>query len=168
MTEAESQQLVELMYKVRLPAPRPVFEAWCQVFGTIPVEVVVMRAGGNGPEVFLLHRADKFFTGWHLPGCVHLPSESVTTTLERVLETEVEMPVTKPEFFDWFERLGGSHYGQSPRGHELSLVYLVKLSGDVKEGAAAKFFPLTAIPKDLITNQDPIIKKLLEKYGPKS
>jgi hypothetical protein len=165
LTEAEVRQLVDLMNKVTFPAPLPVFEAWCRVFGAACAELAVVRQGELGPELFLVYREDKFFKGWHIPGCIHMPHQEFGLTLKRVLDNEIKMDTEIPIFFDWFERPYGHQNGHSARGHEFSFVYTAYLKGESRENENEKFFPFHKLPGDIMHHQIPIVDKLAKYFS---
>ncbi|MEK7116782.1 MAG: NUDIX domain-containing protein [Patescibacteria group bacterium] len=167
LTSQEEKELVRLINKLSFPTPLPVFEAWCQVFGTVCAEVIVIKNKDKNPEIFLTYRKDKFFKGWHIPGRVCIPTEKIGNTIERVCKEEIKMPITKESFFDWFERPFGKNIGESPRGHEFSFVFTAELKGKKRENQIEKFFPLNKLPKNLLPLQIPIIKKLSYFYKQK-
>ncbi len=164
LTNQEQKDLIKLMNKISFPTPLPVFEIWCKVFGTVCAEIVVLKNGDQEPEIFLTYRKDKFFDGWHIPGCVHLPTERIENTINRVLKKEIQIPPNKAIFFDWFERTSGKNKEQSSRGHEFSLVFIIKSRQKIEENDIAKFFPLRKLPKNIMHHQLPIIKKLKKTF----
>lgn len=162
LTEEEQFELVRLMHKLKFPVPLPVFEAWCKTFGIVCAEVAVFRDIGNGPEILLIYRKDKFFDGWHIPGCVHLPLECIQDTLRRVLEKEIMVEVDKPIFYKWFERLQGDGDGQSKRGYELSLVFTTNILGEFRENENEKFFPISNLPSNIVKGHIPIVEHFIK------
>ena len=164
LSKKEQKTLVKLMKKMSFPVPLEVFEAWCRVFGTVCAEAVVVRKNKGQNEIFLTYRKDKFFKGWHIPGCTHLPIEKIEDTLKRVMKKEIGILFYKASQLGWFERVFGRSRGQSQRGHEFSIVFVVRTSQKVKEDNVAKFFPLKKLPKNIMHHQLPIIKKLKEFF----
>lgn len=164
LSEDEQKKLVELMEKVNFPTPLPIFEAWCKTFGILCAEVIVKRNNNGAEEIFLVNREDKFFSGWHIPGCVHLPSEGINETLNRVLEKEVLMKVDKPIFYNWFERMHGENDGQSKRGYEFSLVFTVNVLGECRESENEKFFPVSNLPSNIVKGHIPIMEQYINEY----
>ena len=164
LTSHEQTELIRLMDKLAFPVPEPVFEAWCRVFGTVVVEVVVIRENKKTSEIFLEYREDKFFKGWYIPGCVHLPQESFQDTLRRVLKKELHIKSCTTKFFGWFERPYGDRKGQSKRGHETSLVFVCRAKQTLKENDMSKFFALPSLPKNIMHHQLPIIKNLKKSF----
>ncbi|MBI4065712.1 NUDIX hydrolase, partial [Candidatus Kaiserbacteria bacterium] len=127
------------------PCSPAIFDAWCGAFITNPLELAVLRRGSSGVEIFLIHREDKFFKGWHMPGTVILPGNKVAEAFERLVKKEVGTPTTKAEFIMWKEFMKGDRddLAENPRGQELSLLFAVFVDGNVPHGT---FFPLDAIP----------------------
>jgi len=166
LTLGEQKELIRLMKKMTIPAPLEVFYTWCEVFGIIAAELVLLRYKNGKPEIFLEYRKDRFFTGWHVQGSVELPNERITDTLKRVIKNELQGEVTTPKFFNWFERVKGKKniVGFSKRGHELAFVFIAEPKKMPKETATRKFFPLNKIPKNTIKFHAALIKSLVPLY----
>lgn len=161
LTKKEEQQLVALMEKVEFPLSEDVFLAWASNFTTSAVELIACKGEGADTKVFLTYREDVYFKGWHIPGTVLLPGESVENALARIEAKELFAEVKDQTFFSWFERKKGTGYGQSPRGQELVLVFKGVASNKIQETDTAKFFLLSQLPPDLLSEHDPVFKKLL-------
>jgi ADP-ribose pyrophosphatase YjhB (NUDIX family) len=163
LTPLEQNELVRLLGKLEFPTSLPVFFAWCATFGTVGAELAIMRDGSQGPEVFLTYREDKFFKGWHLPGCTHLPTETIMETFERTVKKEIGAKVSAPTSLGWFERPKGEGSDKCPRGYELLIVFTAQVKGSRAETETERFFPLSSLPQT-IPNQDAVFARLQQTY----
>lgn len=160
----EQNKLVELMNKVEFPLPLEVFYSWCLNLGSSTAELLLMRKIEDKTEIFLEYREDKFFQGWHIPGCVHLPTESIEDTLNRVIEKEIRFKITSPEFLFWFEYEKGEGLGESPRGHVFSFLYKAFVDEVPELSSTRKFFDLNNLPEDVIKQHIPVLNKLRTEF----
>ncbi len=150
LTPQDAQELLRLIPQATFPLPREVFEAFCFNFITVAVEIALFREKNDTQEVFLTYREDPLFSGWHIPGSVIRPNESITETVQRVQDEEFAMEISAPVFHSWHERMKGEKVGDSVRGHEYGFLYTSELVGEARETETEKFFPVNAIPKDLL------------------
>ena len=160
LNHEEKEELVRLMRKAEFPLPRDVFNAWCENFTVPCIEVVFLRDGVNGRELFLTYRDDGYFKGWHIPGAVIQAGENVEEVLRRIARDELQGVEFTPRFFSWFECLKVTGVGESARGHVITLIFSAEAPDTLRESELAKFFPLSKTPGDLITEHVPIIEEL--------
>lgn len=148
------------MRKVEFPLPQDVFNAWCVNFTVACVEIALTRDGANEREIFLTYRRDEFYDGWHIPGAVIQEGEEVEDVLKRVARDELEGARFAPKFFSWFEYLKGTEVGESARGNAISLVFSAEAPDTLRESELAKFFPLSDVPGNLISEHVPVVEAI--------
>lgn len=158
LTNQEKEELVRLMRKAEFPLPQDVFNAWCVNFTVPCIEFALVRNGVSGREIFLTHRADEFYNGWHIPGAVIQAGEKVKEVLKRVAQNELQGAQCTPRFLSWFEYVKGTGVGKSMRGHTIALVFFAEAPNTLRESNVAKFFPLSEIPGDLISEHVPVVE----------
>jgi ADP-ribose pyrophosphatase YjhB (NUDIX family) len=156
LNQEEENKLIYLLKKVSFPMSKNLFYAWSENLTTVAIEVALLRKNG---EIFLTYRDDKYFKGWHIPGSIMIPGDTVNDVLSRVMKNEINMPFSTPTFFNWFERTKGVN---TQRGQNLALVFIVVAEGNIEENGVRKFFPTNNPPKDLILSPIPILEKLNE------
>ena len=150
LSPEEINNLVELLKKVRLPAPYPVFLA---LYKSVTMAVVNLAIMPNKKSILLTRRKDEFFDNWHLPGSILLTGESPEETAKRVARKELGIAITDLRFAHYF-------HDNTVRGSEVDLLFIAKPKGEPNNG---QYFGLDEIPKDLIEFQNKQIKYL--KYG---
>ncbi len=156
LTPEESKELARLMKKVTFPVTPEVFDAWCEFFTINTVEIALMRNNAAGErEVFLTYRKDNYFDGWHIPGSVIRPGDSVQVVIDRVTKKELEMEISTPTYLRWFEREKGIGKDLCPRGQEISLLFSSELIGEPHEHEHGKFFSFSNLPK--LIPQHPVL-----------
>ena len=153
LTEMESKTLVSLMKKVEFPISPEMFDAWCGSFVTNPIELAVLRVRDGCQEVFMIYRNDAFYVGWHMPGSIYLPGNTVQQVIQRLVKREIKQEISATKFVGYVE----VSKAENPRGQELSLLFVSWLVGnnDVSHG---KFFPLENPPPNTLEHH----KKLLQ------
>lgn len=165
--EQDVQAFSELLAKLRengWPIPPEAFHAVCETFITNPVELALTREGEHGAEIFLTHRSDEYFTGWHIPGTVLRPGENAEQALKRLIEHEIGAVVSAPALVRAYDRMKGSGEGECPRGQEVARVYHARFTErhTVKENDAARFFLLDGDMSEVIPLHRPLIQFLQE------
>lgn len=117
----------------------------------------------NKIRVWLSPRRDQIYkeTRWHCPGSMLRPTDkaddSFTDAFERVRKRELKIEnYSKPPV------LAGMIMSETPRGMELSLVYLCQLEKEPK--GEGQFFDIDELPTNLIKHHLPFIRMALEKY----
>jgi len=160
LSAEEIMHLSALMKKVEFPVPKEIFDVWCSNFTINTVELGVIRTNESGEkEIFLTYRKDAFFDGWHIPGSVILPGETVEDKIEKLIKSEFkEMNISKPSFFSWFERVIGRDEGL--RGQEMGLFFIADFFEGFNELESEKFFSFESIPYNLIEEHKILIDQL--------
>jgi ADP-ribose pyrophosphatase YjhB (NUDIX family) len=114
---------------------------------TVPVELYV----ANGEQVLLIYRDDHEYRGWHMPGTVIRDNESVDGAITRLLDSEVQAVVSKPESLGWTEvprELNGVR-------HEISLLHFCRLQGPYT--GPGRFFFANRLPADTLRHHKILI-----------
>lgn len=165
LSEIEQKELLTLMDKLEFPLPSAVFEAWCRVFGNVCAEIAVMRTSNGVHEMLLTYRDDEYFKGWHIPGSIMLPGETIEDTRDRVMRVELSIEPVVSTFIHWFQRMYGTGIGESTRGYELAFLFSIDSSRvkDFPMNEKAKFFALDHMPSDLIPNHVRIVDYLKDR-----
>lgn len=144
-----------------MPYGTELFNAVAQLSITVAVEAVALRYTPNGDavEVLLTQRAanDPAYPGKsHCPGTALRPGEVVEDAFRRL---------SKGEFFSEVWAWGRANTWNNPheaRGHFLHLVYVCQ----VKEGVRGKWFPIKALPDNIVEHhRDHIIPMALSEFG---
>lgn len=107
-------------------------------------------------EALLTYRNDRYWKGWHIPGSVLRPGEKIRDALLRIQKQEVKFSLTKPRFFALEEK-------ETPRGQEVSLIFLSRKKRGIKDSKTGVFFLLTELPKDVIEEHKTLLKTLRSK-----
>lgn len=139
LSRAELKILTKLLPKASAPRrdiPQELFDALAQVVVFPAAEMVVANSHG---EILLTWRDDPFWRGWHFPGGIIRFKESLRERIDKTLKRELGVKVTSHRFLFPME------YSDSPRGHEISLVFLCQIRGKPMDG---RFFK--SMPKDII------------------
>jgi len=141
--------------------PQKAFDAFCGAFVTNSVNLIPIGVDGFGEaEVLLIWREDEYCHGWHFPGKILLPGQTSEGTLDETIETELG-PDAKVEILSLlgvFDIMKGTGVGESPRGQEVSQVYigLVRFVEDIApDDGEWEWFPLDDLSRDLIDEQRP-------------
>lgn len=169
-TDEDSRTLVALLTKLRehgWPIPQDAFYALCESFITAPVELALMRDGEGEDELFLTHREDAYFKGWHLPGSIMRPGERAEDALARMVKDEVGDVGDAPVLFRTYDRMMGSGEGASPRGQEVARVFRARLGikDSIREHEGARFVPLSEAEAMVIPLHKPLIRHLRAAYA---
>ena len=114
--------------------PEGTFEAFHGAWGSFAaVEVLVEKDG----RVFLVHRVDKHWNGWHIPGgYTHSMAESIEDACNRVATREFGCPVRFKRVLHVYKWKPGEH----PYGFPTSIVCLCEPLGEIQETETARFF----------------------------
>ncbi len=119
------------------PFPRP----------ALTVDIVLIKEGGDGPEILLIERNHPPFAGhWALPGGFVDENEPLEAAARRELfeETGLEPPELR--------QLGAfGDPGRDPRGWTVSVAFWTRITEAVTpragdDAAAARWWPLDALP----------------------
>jgi|SRR3989344_153494 len=165
LTKTEETTLITLLEKLTPPYPPEIFHAICQSFVTVAIELAVIRTRRNVKEIFLIERHDADFNGWHLPGSVILPSETVEDKVANLISSEVGDIVNTATFIRWFEFMKGEGANECARGQEFGLLYTLHISETVEIGKEIKngiFVSLKETPSNIWQNILPHHKTIIE------
>ena len=160
LTPEEQEIAASLLSKATFPLSRDLFNAWCGSFVVPCVEIALLRNGEKGREIFLIYRHDEFFKGWHIPGSVIQPGQTIAVMLKKVADNELQHAQLRPQFLSWFEHMKGNAPNESARGHVISLVFVSEVPESLIESEIEKFFPLTDVPGDLLPEHISVIEKI--------
>ncbi|MDX1765714.1 MAG: hypothetical protein R3313_02050 [Candidatus Saccharimonadales bacterium] len=135
-SEEELKQAAETLAKLK-PGflPLPIFLQTARLTVTSPVELVVLRKGKSGTEVYLTGRdsGDPFWPGLlHVPGTVVLSSDELGEDLEGPISRLVKDEFQGVEITDKPQLLM-TKFRQSERGRELAHIYWVEGNGGVEK-----------------------------------
>ncbi|OGZ15172.1 MAG: hypothetical protein A3J08_02850 [Candidatus Lloydbacteria bacterium RIFCSPLOWO2_02_FULL_51_11] len=158
-TEQEIAHIVDalkILGEKGFPVPPQVFDAWCGACITVPIELAVLRKASDGtPEVLMIHRDDKFFLGWHIPGSILLPGETEEIVFRRLARKEVIGRISPPQFIDRMHTMKGN---ENSRGQEVSLLFACFFEN--QQSPVGQFFPLHNPPEDTIGEHKPFLKRI--------
>jgi 8-oxo-dGTP diphosphatase len=126
---------------------------------SVTVDAIIERDG----RILLIKRKNKPFKGsWALPGGFVEYSEKVEDALSREILEETGLKVETMKFHNVY-----SEPGRDPRGHVISLCYVVSGSGEGKAGddaAEMQFFRVEELGGvDLAFDHEKILKDYREK-----
>jgi len=114
----------------------------------------------KGDKILLIKRKNEPFKGrWALPGGFVEYGETVEEAVLREFEEEVGLRARIKKLLGVY-----SKPDRDPRGHVISIVFLLDAEGDAKAGddaADARFFPLDNLPP-LAFDHDEIIKDAIQ------
>ncbi len=147
LTKSEIDQLVQLLAKVRIPAPYPVFLALGKVLPIVAVDIAYMK---DENHILLTHRTDEFYDNWHIPGNILWYQETPEHALARVAKKELGIQIKRGEFV-------GVSNEFTPREQSIVLLFKVIAKTKPKHGT---FFHLDRLPKDFLKEQMPEIEQL--------
>jgi len=146
---------IDILQEKGFPVDKKIFDAWCSTCITVPIELSVLRVTNKKKlEVLMIHREDKFFHGWHIPGTVMLPGDTEACALARLRDKHVLADTSEPVFVD---RLHVPVNQENKRGQMAELLFVSFIQG--KHSGVGKFFPLHTPPNDTLAHH----KKLLQR-----
>lgn len=151
---------LNLLSEKGFPVSSEIFDAWCGACVTTSIELAVLKRdekSGGQPKVLMIHREDKFFHGWHIPGTIILPGDTEESAMMRLIKKEVGARVTPPRFADRSHVAKGDGPYQNKRGQEVAILYTCFLIGEYSGNGL--FFLLHTPPEDTLGHH----KILLEK-----
>jgi len=151
ITQKEIKELVELLGKLSNPEkglPGEVFNALTRIVPFSACELVVVN---TKKEILLTYREDRWWKGWHIPGGLLRMNEDFKTRLGKVAKNELGAKLKS------FKFLFPINYKKTPRGHDVSLVFLCILTGKLQHGTFFK-----NLPKNTIKEHNILYKKLRE------
>ena len=177
MEAHEITELVRLLDKMAWSpnnnVPPEAFFAICRTTVLPCVDLALIRVRSGSCEVMLTKRPshDPFFANlWHIPGGVVVPGATALTTIrERVMRPDFgTLLIREPTFVMERDILKGPPDREhSPRGQEVYRLFQYVLEpseAEPSENDMRKFFPLDAVPDELIAHQVPNIEKLCEVH----
>lgn len=144
ITQNEIDALVRLLGKVKNPEkglPAEVFNALTRIVPFSACEMVVIN---KNKEILLTHREDQWWKGWHIPGGLLRMNEDFKTRLSKVAKNELGAKLKS------FKFLFPMNYPKTPRGHDVSLVFLCTLSGKPQHGTFFKNLPKNTIKEHVV------------------
>lgn len=149
LTKQETKTLVSLLEKIKNPRvgfSQEVFDALVKVVTFPSCELIIMN---EKRELLLTWRHDKWWRGWHFPGGLMRYRQTFDQCLSSTAMRELGVKIISKKF------LFPINYSRGPRGHAISLIYLVEIRGKLKDG---KFFK--TMPKNIVLLHRPIWKKV--------
>ena len=170
MKKKKTKTAAKLLKKINHYEPYgdELFNELSRLMVTVAIEAVVLRQiynkrhkdNINKIEVFMTQRPknDPFWPKqWHCPGSIIRIGEKFSDVFNRLAKKEFLTPLKKEPKF-----VGLSNNNKSSRGHELSIVYLVRLVKNPKKG---KWFNIDDLPKSTIKHhKEKIIPLAVSKY----
>lgn len=135
------------------PLSEEAFLAYCHNCITNAIELAVLKSINNKWHILLIYRHDQFYKGWHMPGSIILPGETIDITIKRLRAEEVKQDFTRPVFVKLAENT-------DERGQSIGLVHACLLKGDYK--GEGKMYSLDNIPADTLSYHQRLIKIIKE------
>jgi len=112
---------------------------------TIPIELVMVREGKRGKEVFLARRSPKdpdFPDQLHFPGTYVWQGEEIVDTCRRVAAQELPgVTIVNAD-----KEIGTSNNADNPRFHDFSIVILVEHTGEPDGTVKGGWYPIEEEP----------------------
>lgn len=156
LTTSETDLLVTLLQKVTWPLNPRVFRALVNIMVSVPIELAVLNEQN---EILMFYRKDKEYDGNHIPGSVLRDNENVSDVLERLRTSEVVGgKISNPVNIGHVEISKGSGSGQNPTRHEISLIYVARLTGPYN--GSGRFYPLDQLPENTLSHHRILIGKV--------
>lgn len=114
--------------------PEGTFEAFHAAHGSMAaVEVAVEK----DKKIFLVHRTDERWNGWHIPGgYIQSQDESVEAACNRVAEREIGCRVRLKRILEVYKWKPGNH----PYGYPTSIVCVCEPLSEIETSDSRKFF----------------------------
>jgi ADP-ribose pyrophosphatase YjhB (NUDIX family) len=115
----------------------------------------VVRYRNDRPEILLLHREDRYFSGWHMCGSIVFPGRNAETTTAAILKREIGIESTRNESV--FLETSDVH---CERGQEVYRLFLIKLEDDeeVPENENKRFFSFDALPEGILDHHQVMVE----------
>lgn len=151
LTEKETLQLINLLKKIRLPAPYPIFVALAKSLTLVTVDVALMP---DNKRILLTHRTDAWYDHWHIPGGILLSGEDPKDAAVRVACAELNLAPKGFEFVHYF-------FERTVRGDEVVLLFRAVSDRKPPEG---KYFSLRKMPAGFLEEQREEINYLKKHY----
>jgi hypothetical protein len=141
--------------------PARAFHALAKLMPTVPIELAILRDESRlygGVQVFMIHRKDHEFEGYHMPGSVILRGQTRGAKLAELIEKEVTtsgLSVSAPTLVQPVESMEGvddqseDTLGSNPRGQAEALLYACWAADGVSP-QVGQFFPLSALPPNTL------------------
>lgn len=140
LTEKEIRQFINLLKRIRLPAPYPIFIALAKSLTLVAIDVAVMP---DNKHILLAHRTDAWYDNWHIPGAILLSGENPKDAALRVARAELGLAPKSFEFVHYF-------FEQTVRGDEIVLLFRIVPDRKPPEG---KYFSLRKMPTGFLEEQ---------------
>ena len=100
LSEQETQTLVSLLGKVKLPAPYLIFKALCKSVPLVAINIALMP---DDDHILLTYRKDEFYDHWHIPGSILLTGEHPEKeAIPRVGKKELGIEIKNFQFMYYF------------------------------------------------------------------
>lgn len=159
----DEQQLIRLLGRVESPMSNELYNAIAPIVPAVAVESVILRKVKDKTQVYLVQRPDNdahWPREWHSPGTLLRASDAcdrdpIAVALKRIEARELGIK------FKTYRFTGRFVFHQTPRGSEMSLVYVCTVEEEPKVGG---FFPVNELPQSLIIHQQPVIRIAHEAY----
>jgi ADP-ribose pyrophosphatase YjhB (NUDIX family) len=164
LTSEEWQQWSKLTERIQFEnkkIPLEAFHAWSEAFYTIAVELVPFRRKESGLEILLINRNDKYFKGYHTPGAILTPGETVSSKMDELVERELGLDPKNitPVFIKNYDLPKGKGTNENPRGQTLNIVFACLIEDEVKDG---EWFRREDMPANLLKSFNLIIPETFE------
>lgn len=140
-TKAGEALTIIILTDLTFPVPPKVFDPWCGASITNPFELIPISTERD--KVLMFERHDHVVDGWHFPGTVIIPGDTIANAQQRLLTKEVKAGVSTPEFVAVVEFSAEEHR----RGQEISLLHACWVDEDTYTGDG-RFFPINDLPSD--------------------
>lgn len=148
-----------------LKMSEPFYNALASISIQVAIENVLLRYDEqtNKIQVWLAPRHDQIYqqTQWHCPGSMLRPTDKLDSSFpdafERVLKRELKI-----ETYAQLPILAGMIMSDTPRGSELSLVYLCQSKQNPK--GEGQFFDVVNLPTNVIKHHHIFIEMATNKY----
>lgn len=159
---------MNLLSKKGFPVHPEIFDAWCSACITTSIELAVLKRDEKGgqPKVLMIHRKDKFFHGWHIPGTIILPGDTEESAMMRLLEKEVGARVTPHRFVDRSHVAKGNGPYQNKRGQEVEILFTCFLIDEYSGNGS--FFPLHTPPEETLGHHKILLAKAVRWWDEQS
>lgn len=120
---------------------RELFLAAIQIFPMTCVECLVVDNIEKPLMILLTWREDEHYQAWHFPGSYVRFGESFEDAVRRTVQEELNAGLRR------LKDTGLKFAGVDNRGHSISLVFLVELDSESKDG---KWFTPASLPDNLL------------------
>lgn len=164
LTTSEENVLVDLFGKAEWPLSAPVFHALLGKTISVPLELCIVDQ--DGLNILLFGRVDHEFNAILGPGTVLRDTDndpSLGNPINRLLGGElVHYQITYPKNIGWVHVPRGTGQFENRTRHEISLVFLSRLTSVLGEGGKGVLYPLDTLPDRLIGYHRVMIDKVIQ------